>query len=188
MIVLRVNSLFSNFHAFIHIDSLAAHHLRKLISLLITNTEARKLLSDFSLIGRDLLARSADLIRPDEEALRHADEPVSPDQPHFVASDGKTGIPRAEEEMVSQKMKKTKKGAGKCVDYAKESREKTAKPRSTPKQDGSFRDRLEGLRERVPSEYRDRVNAQFDRARHFFGDEYFPKERREGFIYRAKKV
>ncbi|KIJ56192.1 hypothetical protein M422DRAFT_774043 [Sphaerobolus stellatus SS14] len=178
------------------IDSLqAAHHLRTLLSLLVTNTEARKLLSDFSLIGRDLLARSADLVRPDEEALRQADQPVSSDQPAFVSRDDAAGLPRADEEIVNQKMKKARKSSGK----GKETRDKLNKnaqwtgsdrdPNSSKDQSqDTMEDRLDRLKERVPGQYRDRVNAQFDRARHFFGEEYFPKERRERFIYRAKKV
>lgn len=35
------------------------HLLRTILSLILTNSEARKLLPDFSLIGRDLLARGA---------------------------------------------------------------------------------------------------------------------------------
>src|ERR1700689_5150194 len=53
--------------------SKAVQHLRTLLNLILTNSEARKLLSDFGLIGRDLLARSAtkvaEALRPDEEQL-----------------------------------------------------------------------------------------------------------------------
>jgi hypothetical protein len=38
---------------------LAVRHLRTILSLVLTNSEVRKLLSDFSLIGRDLLTRGA---------------------------------------------------------------------------------------------------------------------------------
>jgi hypothetical protein len=62
----------------------AAQHLRTLLSLILTNSEARKLLSDFSLIGRDLLARTAsmaaDAIKPDEEKLARADDTAPQDQ------------------------------------------------------------------------------------------------------------
>jgi hypothetical protein len=45
------------------------------LSLIPTNSKVRKLLSDFSLIGHDLLARgtskTADTLRPDQDALAH---------------------------------------------------------------------------------------------------------------------
>ncbi|KAF7974468.1 hypothetical protein HWV62_12112 [Athelia sp. TMB] len=55
---------------------LAVQHLRTILSLILTNSEVRKLLSGFSLIGRDLLARgaatAADGLRPDQEALANS--------------------------------------------------------------------------------------------------------------------
>lgn len=46
--------------------------------LLLTNSEARKLISDFSVVGRDLLARglgkASEGLRPTEEQLRGVDE------------------------------------------------------------------------------------------------------------------
>ncbi|EIN05339.1 hypothetical protein PUNSTDRAFT_106990 [Punctularia strigosozonata HHB-11173 SS5] len=68
----------------------APQHLRTLLSLVLTNSEARKLLSDFALIGRDLLAKgaikAAEQIRPDEERLRRVDEPAPENE--FVSKDG----------------------------------------------------------------------------------------------------
>ncbi|KAI0275464.1 hypothetical protein BC834DRAFT_840264 [Gloeopeniophorella convolvens] len=62
----------------------AAHHLRTLGNLIATNSEVRKLLSDFSVIGRDILARTAshaaDSIRPDQDALGRVDRPAPHDQ------------------------------------------------------------------------------------------------------------
>ena len=70
---------------------LAVRHLRTILSLVLTNSEVRKLLSDFSLIGRDLLARgaskAADSLRPDQEALAHVDETAPQDQ--FVTEGGR---------------------------------------------------------------------------------------------------
>jgi hypothetical protein len=70
---------------------LAVRHLRTILSLVLTNSEVRKLLSDFSLIGRDLLARGAskatDSLRPDQEALAHVDETAPQDQ--FITEGGR---------------------------------------------------------------------------------------------------
>ncbi|CCM07009.1 uncharacterized protein FIBRA_09328 [Fibroporia radiculosa] len=81
----------------------AAQHLRTLSSLVLTNAEVRKLVGDFGVIGRDLLARgaskAAEMARPDEERLRRVDEP-GPDH-KFISQGGKevgpdeTPIPEA---------------------------------------------------------------------------------------------
>ncbi|KAI0311876.1 hypothetical protein OF83DRAFT_1068125 [Amylostereum chailletii] len=62
----------------------ATKHLRTLLNLVATNSEARKLLSDFSVLGRDVLARTvthaADAIRPDQDALANVDQSAPADQ------------------------------------------------------------------------------------------------------------
>ncbi|TBU30300.1 hypothetical protein BD311DRAFT_236054 [Dichomitus squalens] len=54
-------------------------HLRTLLSLVFTNAQVRKLVNDFGVIGRDLLARGAEKVaqnaRPSEDALREVDQP-----------------------------------------------------------------------------------------------------------------
>jgi len=73
----------------------AVAHLRTLLGLIFTNAEVRKLLSDFSVIGRDLLARGAsklaDTTRPDEERLRAVDESAPNDR--FVTEGGRHAGP-----------------------------------------------------------------------------------------------
>ncbi|KAF7965517.1 hypothetical protein HWV62_43076, partial [Athelia sp. TMB] len=70
-------------------------HLRTILSLVLTNSEVRKLLSDFSLIGRDLLARgaakAADGLRPDQEALANVDQSAPNDQ--FITEGGRVAGP-----------------------------------------------------------------------------------------------
>ena len=69
----------------------AVHHLRTLLSLIVTNSEVRKLFSDFAVIGRDLLARGAikvaEKTRPDEDRLRTVDDTAPSDQ--FVSEGGR---------------------------------------------------------------------------------------------------
>jgi hypothetical protein len=56
----------------------AAAHLRTLVTLFITNSEARKIISDLGVIGRDVFAsgavKVAEKVRPDQEALDKADQ------------------------------------------------------------------------------------------------------------------
>lgn len=69
--------------AYPHRDA-AARHLRTLGDLIATNSEVRKILSDFSVIGRDILARTAthavESIRPEQDALTKVDRPAPSDQ------------------------------------------------------------------------------------------------------------
>lgn len=73
------------------VPSTAVQHLRTLLNLILTNSEARKLLSDFGIIGRDLLARGAgkvaETLRPDEERLARVDHTAPQDQ--FVTEGGR---------------------------------------------------------------------------------------------------
>lgn len=69
----------------------AAQHLRTLFDLVLTNSEVRKLLSDFSLIGRDLLStglsKAAGSLKPNEEQLAHVDRAGPQDQ--FITEGGR---------------------------------------------------------------------------------------------------
>lgn len=66
-------------------------HLRTLLSLVLTNSEVRKLLSDFSLMGRDLLSqglqKAAGHIAPHEEALANVDATAPQDE--FITEGGR---------------------------------------------------------------------------------------------------
>ena len=69
----------------------AVQHLRTLFTLVLTNSEARKLLADFSVISRDLFAqgaaKAAEMARPDQQRLDHVDEAAPKDE--FVTEGGR---------------------------------------------------------------------------------------------------
>lgn len=73
----------------------AARHLRTLGDLIATNSEVRKILSDFSVIGRDILARTAshaaERVRPEQDVLTNVDRPAPLDQ--FEATGGRQAGP-----------------------------------------------------------------------------------------------
>ncbi|KAF5332450.1 hypothetical protein D9611_005445 [Ephemerocybe angulata] len=70
----------------------AVKHLRTLFTLFLTNSEVRKLFSDFALIGQDLLsigaAKAAEKIAPPKHKLDRVDEPAPRNQ--FHTADGRT--------------------------------------------------------------------------------------------------
>ncbi|KAF8890527.1 hypothetical protein CPB84DRAFT_1816344 [Gymnopilus junonius] len=69
----------------------AVKHLRTLLTLILTNSEVRKLLSDFSLIGRDLLSKGAvkvaETIAPNPDKLAQVDQSAPNDQ--FITEGGR---------------------------------------------------------------------------------------------------
>ncbi|PPQ68177.1 hypothetical protein CVT24_005064 [Panaeolus cyanescens] len=73
----------------------AVKHLRTLLNLVLTNSEARKLLSDFSVIGRDLLAitasKAGSSIAPSQDELRRVDQTAPNDQ--FITEGGRLAGP-----------------------------------------------------------------------------------------------
>jgi hypothetical protein len=71
-----------------------ARHLRTILSLIIINLEVHELLSDFSLIGRDLLSGSAsiasDSLFPDKDALTRVGN-TAPRDPFIIEGGCKAG-------------------------------------------------------------------------------------------------
>ena len=70
----------------------ASVHLRTLLTLILTNSEARKVISDLGIVGRDLFATAAvkvaETAKPDQAALDQVDKPAPSNQ--FVGADGQT--------------------------------------------------------------------------------------------------
>ncbi|QRV89055.1 hypothetical protein RhiJN_17073 [Ceratobasidium sp. AG-Ba] len=211
----------------------AVKHLRTLLTLFATNSEARKLVSDFGLIGRDLFARGAakavETARPNPEQLAHVDDAAPSDQ--WKSADGKIVGPNEtpvlqvknpvgggdiqhhphEGTSVGYNDGTRKDVAGAQADAEAKKNEALAKKdqlaaeadahradaqarvEGAPDEEKgevakkSLREKIMGVRDRVPQEHKDRANEQYDKARDFLRDE-FPEERRDQFIYRLKKV
>ncbi|GAA5978322.1 hypothetical protein JCM10908_004313 [Rhodotorula pacifica] len=78
----------------------AVEHLRTLGKLIFTNSEARKLLKDIGILGRDIAAdgaaKVAEVARPDEDQLRQIDEPAPSNQwvgPNGEKRDHNSSVP-----------------------------------------------------------------------------------------------
>ncbi|OBZ77928.1 hypothetical protein A0H81_01631 [Grifola frondosa] len=220
----------------------AVQHLRTLLSLVLTNAEVRKLLADFSVIGRDLLARGAsklaDAARPDEERLRSVNDSAPNDQ--FITEGGRVAGPdetpvlearvpgtdttiaqhpheeighgatvkhgNGEVKSGEQAINEGQQRKDELVDRGKMEAQRQKDDVHNrvgedvvPEDSGDaeakkqgIMDKIRGVRDnltdRVPQGHKDRANEHYDRAKHFFSEEYFPEERRDQFIYRGKKV
>ncbi|KAK7458027.1 hypothetical protein VKT23_009935 [Stygiomarasmius scandens] len=212
----------------------AATHIRTLLHLLLTNSEARKLVSDLSLVGRDLLSRGLSKaalgIAPDEEKMReideahHGEEFISKEQLEAEKAKAKEKKAKAEDRADVAKTE----AAAQVEDAARTSQGQqgasstipgtavavsptapgtqaattttasgteaatapaTADGQDTPaKKKGLFERMRASFSSTVPAEHQDKAKAQAQRGREFLTQEYFPKERRDQWIWRAKKV
>ncbi|KAJ3907523.1 hypothetical protein F5879DRAFT_941470 [Lentinula edodes] len=195
----------------------AAHSIRTLLHLLLTNSEARKLVSDFSVVGRDLLARglgkASEGLRPDEDQLKLVDEShrgeggafsvASPEQrareQEEIGVDGmaKARVPsdiKNSANAVAEEASRTKDTAQSA---ARDARGQDISP-SSP-QDGvevvkeeskkrGLMDRVKNVKNSIPNEHQEKAKDHFNRGKEFITEEYFPKERRDQWIWRGKKV
>ncbi|KIY66782.1 hypothetical protein CYLTODRAFT_444462 [Cylindrobasidium torrendii FP15055 ss-10] len=194
--------------------STASQHVRSLVHLVLTNGEFRKLISDFSVVARDLAARgavkAAENIRPNQEQLERVDEAAKADHFHQEAATS-TSSPIGQSAGTQTSVPGTREVVGQpqTVDQAKveadnakleaERLKEAAKEevRDVVDRNGDVdsqeaKGKVAGLfnrvKEAIPQAHKDKANDQFTRGKEFLADEYFPKERREQWIYRAKKV
>ncbi|KAF8749124.1 hypothetical protein RHS01_10322 [Rhizoctonia solani] len=188
----------------------AVKHLRTLLTLFATNSEARKLLSDFGIIGRDLFARGAskalDATRPTEEQLAHVDDAAPSDQ--WKSTEGRVVGPNetptlqvknpagngdiqhhphegttALKEQGLQK-KEQFKAEGDAHAREVQARVEGALMKKRAKSQRSLREKIMGVRDRIPQEHKDRANEQYDKTRDFLRDE-FPKSCQKHDDYQA---
>ncbi|KAH8827080.1 hypothetical protein DL96DRAFT_1605435 [Flagelloscypha sp. PMI_526] len=168
----------------------AIQHIRTLFQLILTNSEVRKLLSDSGIVGRDLLARGASKaarqLAPPQHKLAQVDDTAPRDE--FVQDEkvdkllsgrafGKTKESKEEIKRETQEIQNeiTEIEANDNLsEGAKEEKKK------------SLKDRLQRLQ--LSPENRERLDQHTNRAKTFLMEEYFPKERRDQWIYRLKKV
>ncbi|KZV69328.1 hypothetical protein PENSPDRAFT_676112 [Peniophora sp. CONT] len=163
---------------------LATKHFRTLLNLIVTNSEALKLLSDFSVVGRDVLARGAThdagMIRPDQDRLQNVDQSAPSDQ--SITTGGRPAGPN--ETPVAEA---SIPGVNGAVMHIEKDGQKYSvdKAKQTAIQRGQETD---NMLDRVPQEHKDNTQGKFEEGKRVLSEEYFPEERRDQFIYHGKKV
>ena len=181
----------------------AVKHLRTILSLILTDSEVRKLLSDFSLISRDLLSYSAtkfaDTLRPDPEALARVDQPAP--QSQFIKRTVGPTQALGKDHTAAQDIGATSNEEAKSGNH--EDHEKPSSGAADSHINGvhsergnkGFLSRVKGFRNdlshRFPQELKDKVNSDsdnFSRGKQVLSEEYFPESRSDQFIFRGKKV
>ncbi|KAK0454266.1 uncharacterized protein EV420DRAFT_1695817 [Desarmillaria tabescens] len=154
----------------------ATRHVRTLVNLVLTNSEFRKLIKDFSIVGRDLAAK---VIAPSAKQLENVDE--SAPEGHFVP----------DEERLETRLPGVS-GQSDIVDPGEVQRSVDAETNASDEEDkkvsGIMGKVKNGISNAIPQQYKDRANEKVSNGKQFLSEEYFPKERREQWIWRAKKV
>ncbi|KAG8905215.1 hypothetical protein FRB99_000484 [Tulasnella sp. 403] len=196
----------------------AIEHLRTLLTLVLTNSEARKLLSDVSLIGRDLFARGAMKVaeksRPNPEQLANVNEAAPPETwestnananagqtPAASANVGGTSVvhdPKTGNTTVRNPDGTTQTAGAAIGDARQAALGHAEQTRATVAADENPDGTKRTLKDRLVAGYNsvtDRIPDEHkDKASaHIdrardFLKEEFPEERRDQFIYRLKKV
>ncbi|EDR16148.1 uncharacterized protein LACBIDRAFT_187323 [Laccaria bicolor S238N-H82] len=171
----------------------SVRHLRTLLSLILTNSEVRKLLQDFSTIGRDLLAKTAvkaaETIAPSNEALENVDQSAPNDQFHPKQDEAIRPIGEVKaqgteryQQLRSQGVTAGNQVLGETQSQARDIQNAESSEEAEVKKQG------DGLSDRIPQQHKDTANDKLERGRKFLTEEYFPEERRDQFIFRGKKV
>ncbi|KAJ6548106.1 hypothetical protein DFH09DRAFT_1504573 [Mycena vulgaris] len=159
----------------------AAHHLRTLLSIVLTNGEMRKLLADATTVGRDLLAKgaakAAESVAPDPERLQRADDPAPHD--HFVDDDP---LARAKAKAKTNDLEPSTpvSDSSDSSDSDEPSSSKDGKKTKVKKEKKTLLGRIQALHKSN--------KPALDDAHAWLSDEFFPEERRDQWIWRGKKV
>ncbi|KAJ6500873.1 hypothetical protein C8R45DRAFT_82700 [Mycena sanguinolenta] len=158
----------------------AAHHLRTLLNLVLTNGEMRKLITDAGVVGRDLLAKSttkvAEAVAPKPHELARADDSAPHD--HFV-----------EEGAGAARVGTTTTVPSTSISSLSDSSSSSSDSEASP--DSKNADKVKDGKKSLMNRFRSLHSTHKDKlddGRAWLADEFFPEERRERWIWRGKKV
>ena len=183
---------------------IALEHLRTIFTLIATNQEIRKLLSDSKIIGQDLFAdaasKAANVARPNDEKLAKVDEPAPEG---WKSSDGRVVGADETPKYDMPKLKKAKESKEDGKESVKESTKDAAdKTKAKSEQESDLQKAVsdvgnekkeegkskgQNLKEKIPEKHRQTAKENYEKTKKHL-EEKFPKERRDKFIERLKKV
>lgn len=140
------------------IPHVAVEHLRTLMRLILTNSEARKLLSDIQIIGRDLFARgavkAAESVRPSEDVVARADDAAPADE--WVGPKGtRHGPHQRAPDILTDEQTSRARGA---LETGRGVSAESANTKKTDSATRGFLDRFSNKKGQLPDEHPERVN------------------------------
>ncbi|KAF8965936.1 hypothetical protein BDZ97DRAFT_1756944 [Flammula alnicola] len=151
-------------------------HLCTLLNFILSNSEVRKLLSDFSLIGGDLLAKGA---AKAATFITESGHVAGPNETPVLEA----RLPGTDKTQAST-ARRPGDGGGPITDIneAESPEEIEEKKRGMM---GRMRQIRDGISDRIPQRHKDDANDTFERGKHFLTEEYFPEDHRDPFILRS---
>ena len=149
------------------------------------------MLSDFRLIGRGIFADAAqniaDRARPPEEDLQQVDEATPTHKFDEQPENVDLSASRLKEAAVQNTGVSPEAVKPSDAPSTSEATTAAAKERSTTPVKKTFASRFKSVSQRVPDEHKERAKAELENGKQYFREQ-FPKERRDQFVYRLKKV
>ncbi len=193
----------------------AGEALRTLIKLFLRNGELRKLFNDLAFIGRDMFAdaasKTAELARPDDEKLQQVDQPApenefhddipvalrkaekAKDQAKDLAGQAQDAASQAQGEAsqhVDANASAQTNAANVADQAAKKLEQENLIDRNAPLKQNvdNVASKLKATTiDKIPEKHKEVLKEKAEQTQDYL-KEKFPKERRDQFIYRLKKV
>ena len=133
----------------------------------------------------DGAAKAAELTRPDEEKLAQVDQPTPDNEFH-------DDVPEALKKKNLEKATAAKKEASQAAKDHANDVANVVDPNATAEQNQAAvaeqaKQKAQALSDKIPQKHKDLAKEHLDKSRDYL-KEKFPKERRDQFIYRLKKV
>ncbi|KKK18616.1 hypothetical protein ARAM_004195 [Aspergillus rambellii] len=167
----------------------AREGLKTLGTLLITNGEFRKLLSDAMIVVRDIASdvsqKAADRLRPSEDQLAQIDQPAEENVWHETSD-----VSKYKDQVKSRfKKEKAQKEAADVVDTAAQAATGSRQAVQIADIDAhaGVTAATQQAKEKIPEEQKDRTREMAGKAKNYLSQK-IPQDRREQTVWRLKKV
>ncbi|OCK80738.1 hypothetical protein K432DRAFT_404475 [Lepidopterella palustris CBS 459.81] len=178
--------------------------LRTLGTLIISNGQFRKLLSDSTILFRDMVGdvaqNAANRVNPSEDQLAQIDRPADDNTWHDVPDMSKGNLKSQISSRVPFGKADAKKAAGDVTQAGHptgsrdpaDAADLAARDHAEDTQSGlnanaALGEARQQLSDNIPEEHKDKVRERRERARNYIGNK-MPKERRDQTIWRLKKM
>ncbi|ETS64374.1 hypothetical protein PaG_01227 [Moesziomyces aphidis] len=169
----------------------ASEAFRTLLTLFLRNGELRKIVQDFGYIGRDMFAdgaaKAAEVARPDEDRLAAVDQPAPDNEFHDDIPEYLRKKDQAKADAQDKADQAKQEGAAHAQDVADAVDPNASKEKNQAAVAEVAKQKAQLLSDKIPQKHKDLAKEHKDKATDYL-QEKFPKERRDQFYYRLKKV
>ncbi|CDS81922.1 uncharacterized protein SPSC_00104 [Sporisorium scitamineum] len=169
----------------------AGEAFRTLLTLFLRNGELRKIIQDFGYIGRDMFAdgaaKAAEAARPNEEQLSSVDRPAPDNEFHDDIPDTLCKKDQAKADAQDKAEQTKSEAASHAQDVQNAVDPNASREQNQAAVADVAKEKAQALKDRIPQKHKDLAKEHSDKAQDYL-KEKFPKERRDQFYYRLKKI